>query len=75
VIRESKTCEITAYTLSRVRPKLEALAKKHPQLADTLARAEGARKKASPKKASSKNASPEKASPKKVALRDVGRSS
>jgi tRNA(Ile)-lysidine synthase TilS/MesJ len=70
VIRESKTCEITAYTLSRVRPKLEALAKKHPQLADTLARAEGARKKASPKKVS-----PEKASPKKVALRDVGRSS
>jgi hypothetical protein len=36
VIRESKTCEITAYTLSRVRPKLEALAKKHPQLAPAL---------------------------------------
>jgi hypothetical protein len=36
VIRESKTCEIAAYTLSRVRPKLEALAKKHPQLAPAL---------------------------------------
>ena len=36
VIRESKTCEIAPYTLSRVRPKLEKLAKKHPQLAPAL---------------------------------------